>query len=208
MKYLIFDFESTSLNINLAEPLTAYFILCNDKFEIENELDLKFRTQVKDEKYWSKEAQLIHGISYSKARTFKEPIGSIKELLAFLPEGDLCAVCYANYHTEFGHCYFDFALLKNLMDAHYEFNSWTGLFTHRFSLHTEFKKYQKENKFRGGAGLKDACNHFGIKLSNHHDAKADTVASFELMKEMNSKMKFIIEPWINLRKIIDYEVCV
>jgi len=208
MKYLIFDFESSGLNINLAEPLTAYFILCNDSFEIENELDLKFRTQVGDEKYWSKEAQLIHGISYSKARTFKEPIDSIKELLAFLPNGDLCAVCFANYFTEFGHCYFDFALLKNLMDAHHEFNSWTGLFTHRLSLHTEFKKYKKDNAVKGGGGLKDACNYFGIKLNNHHDAKADTFATYELMKEMNSKMKFTIEPWINLRKNIDYEVVV
>lgn len=208
MKYLVFDFETDSLNTNFANPLTAYFILCDNEFKIIDELSLTFKPDV-SKNNWNKQAELIHGIRFETAIKFDDPKESLQKLIDFIPDSEVCAVCFANYFTEYGCHYFDFAILKTAMDRHFEMNSWMGMFDYRVSIHTLYKDLQKiEPKLKGGAGLRDVCNQFGIKLDNHHDAKTDTIATYECLKAISKRLDVTsrLEPWHSISKNLKLEV--
>lgn len=173
--------------------LTCYAILADLNLNVIDEKNFNFKpTKTNLEKY--KDAEKIHGISWEMAISFPDKREELQNLYNFVGKENMF-ICHANQKNN---STFDFAFIY--MES--IFNGFENLFyshfgTKAFSTHTIANKYAdifnlpKSDKGRYQLTLNKLCEFFNIDL-NHHDAKSDCHACFELYKKMkNLKSKLL-----------------
>jgi DNA polymerase-3 subunit epsilon len=173
------DLETSGLDAMRNEIITASLSVCDFKtLEQIDEIDLEFRPQ--NIKFWSEEAEKIHGIKLQKALSFPSKKESTKELWNFLTkykkEGTQPMVSHSLNTRGY---FFD----QNFLSQHFSRNS--------DELYFNFRRIcgisQSTINFAKAMGgfenykLSTLAKHFGIEL-NHHDAKSDRKACQTLYK--------------------------
>ena len=215
MNYIIFDFETTSLNPYGGEVITGHFIKCNNLLEKLDELSVFFKPDV-SENLWNLDAQDIHKISYKEASSFPISEIGLNQIIDFCKsDDDTCLICFANYSNQFGSYYFDIAFFQSLLNKHDRYYEFFSLFKYELSVHTLYKEMQKKELIdkRIKLGLKDVCEYFNVKLAKHHQANADTQATYECLYKMNNileknklKLNFFFKKTYDIKKQLD--ICV
>lgn len=193
MNYVIIDIESSGINIVDNEILTMYAIKVNPSLEILDEREFTFKPTNWKDSYFA--AIDIHGISKEECMNFKDKKESLIEFLEWVGEKHQF-LCHSNKQNEKGFYSFDTAFLHwelLLIDKYWD---WQKLNTgYSMSTHTLAKKLiklgkldikptKKEGNKRASVSLSlnSLCDYFKIKL-DHHNAKSDTHACLQLLKE-------------------------
>lgn len=179
MKFFVCDFETTGLEQFRAEPITMFGLMVNEELDIEKEIDIKFRPTGE----WSLDAQAVHGITESKARLFPPQIDGLQRICEEVPKGSWLT-CHAR-GTKSG--YFDKQIMEALFvvnDMRFEFFDY---FPYSLSTHTIYKDMMNDKKVPKikSLTLPSICNSLGVKVENHHDAKADTYMAYEAMRALS-----------------------
>ena len=176
--FAILDLECTGLVAGKHEILSSHVIL----FDGENLIDQmtnNFCPNTIREDYHK--AYKIHRITIEQALKFPRKRDALISLLDFIPDYSVM-VCHSKRK------YFDYGFLAmeyEFQDLRIEFNR---KFKRCISTHTMAAKYTKLKNL----GLSNLCEYFGIGL-DHHDAKSDSLACFELFKIFYNNHKYEIE---------------
>jgi len=175
---IVFDIETTGINVHDAEIITGHFISVGKDMQIRSEFSLQcnpFR--------WSEDAERIHGITREQASTYKRFDQVYSDLLFWLEAQDSRQMWMHTNAKMFGKLvFYDHAVLRLRMgemgDAPY-----FEIEKHRpYSTHSLAKILQSHFNFEG-LSLDLICKDLGIELK-HHDAKSDTMACFEIIKKL------------------------
>ena len=176
---IICDLETTGVNVFDAEIVTGHFLSVNPvTFEIVGEFELKCNPFK-----WSYEAQEIHGITKEQAATYKKFSEVYAGLIDWLSCQDAKEFwCHSRVKMYGKLTFFDYAVLRLRMmemgDAPYfEIERLRPYSSH--SLASVMGADFGFEKF----SLDYLCKALKIKL-NHHDAKSDTYACYELIKKL------------------------
>lgn len=176
---LIADLETTGVNVFDAEIITGHFLSVNPlTYEIVGEFELKCNPFK-----WSYEAQEIHGITKEQAATYSKFSEVYTQLIDWISCQDATEFwCHSRVKMYSKLTFFDYAVLRLRMmemgDAPYfeierlrpfSSHSLAGVMGADFG----FEKFS----------LDYLCEALKIKL-NHHDAKSDTYACYELIKKL------------------------
>ena len=185
--YAVIDLESTGLQIGFDEILTAHIVL-TDGINFIDEKSFNFKPdKIRTDYHLAYE---VHRIGIEQATKFNGKRESLNDLLAFVPDNSVM-VCHAK---KIGH-YFDYAFLfmeiELYLDKRLDFYK---KFNHCISTHTLSKKFTKLKK----RGLKSVSEYYGVVLDNHHNAKSDTHACYEIFKKMYKENRNEIEERINI----------
>ena len=187
MIFSVVDIETTGLQNGYDEILTAHIIL-TDGMNFIDEKSFNFKPKRITNNYHK--SYEIHGITIQQTRGFTDKEVGLSNLLAFVPDNSVM-VCHAK---KIGH-YFDYAFLfmeiELYLDKRLDFYK---KFNHCISTHTLSKKFTKLKK----RGLKSVSEYYGVVLDNHHNAKSDTHACYEIFKKMYKENRNEIEERINI----------
>ena len=180
---LVIDFECNGVEYT-SEPLTAYTILERDG-NIHHEQAFTFTFRGK----WNKEAASVHGLDEYVCRNNQDQTEDLINLIR-----DNCShnnvICHALYNQG----YYDSAILHWLFFMHFGssfeyYKCFNGTISTiellkeavlKGSL-SPIKAINKAGKSYHTYKLDKWCQFFGIDL-DHHDAKSDTLACFEIYK--------------------------
>lgn len=197
LNYIFCDLETTEKDPHWGEILTGYFVITDCDFKVINEYEIKNKPEL-----WNIESEEIHGISWRESQTFDSPNRVLETIKRETPKGNNVFICHAfdNFNVTF-----DYAYLKNFfarMDCYHEFYKFfpqvkstysyavyldrRGLFSAPKKLTTVKRKDKETQQLRKTFALKPLCELFEIDLKNHHEARADTIACFELFKKLNA----------------------
>ena len=187
--FIVCDLETTGTDPMRCDWITGSFSRMRvSDLIIESEIELKSRPS----NHWDDEARYIHRIPYHKAIEFPERKKTLQNLIDWLPPREKFAfVCHANPTPwiEFGNfqrgkhnSHFDLAMIKwdfTVQERYFDF----------YKIFDEKKIISTQEISRNFFGvpkefdLKRTCDMIGIKMSgDHHDCKADRVASQEILK--------------------------
>lgn len=188
---LVCDIETSSTDFWRGEILSMSIGLYSDDSTLIDELELKFRP-VRN-KFWSKEAEVIHKISWEEAQNFPFADDSWNELKAFLTlyiDKPIPFVCHALWFGK----YFDRAFIECqlfLTNRTFEFRKF---FSSSISTHTMAQKLKTAGKYDFGdsLSLSSLCTYFKIEL-NHHEAKSDREACAQLFFKLKDDYEKILE---------------
>ena len=175
---IIFDLETTGVDVYSAEIITGHFISVNSDHSIKSEYELKCNP-VK----WSFEAEKVHGITRETASTYLPFKSQANDLMLWINSQEAKEIWQHTNASMFGKLtFFDYSVLKmNMYD--YDISSYFNLLKLRpYSTHTLAKILQSRYNFEG-LKLNLICKELGIKLT-HHDAKSDAYACLEIIKQL------------------------
>lgn len=181
------DFETNGKH-PLDDPLTMYGVITDKSLNIIKEEHFKFRPSGE----WNPDSAKIHGISYSDAKSYPRQTVETRRLLEWLPDRSVLA-CHA---LNLGG-YFDWGVMHGLFlkqdvsDQMYQ--KFVG--THSTvdylreavrqtlipPIKTSIEMKNGKTQIRPSYKLNLWADRFDIEL-NHHDAKSDTYACYEIYK--------------------------
>lgn len=184
---IFFDCETTGINPYCSEIITAFFYIDDN-----NTYEYKARPL-----QWSKNAELIHNISYAEASLYPDKSEALTNLINWLPNTSkgFRFITYTNKNTELGFINFDVAILCNELDLNgYPFYTLENKYNMKtpLSVHETAKWCAKQGYFtpvRGASGRQSFSQEnvhkslfkFGY---NSHDAKEDVLALVRIYKEL------------------------
>ena len=184
MRIVVCDIETDSANPANAEILEIYLGEYRNGL-IVNELELRVRPRRWNPK--SEESVKIHKITMTEAMNGLDWKRSMKKIYDFLPEESCYFLCHANRRAGIRGC-FDYQVLTahfNQLNSDIYFYFLKILPPEKIiSTHSLVKHFLQLEK----NDLKNACNHFGIMISNHHAAKSDAIACLEIFKHFEKKI--------------------
>jgi DNA polymerase III epsilon subunit-like protein len=190
---MVFDLETTNRNPMRAEILTGHFIMLDEKLSIIDELGIECRPEL-----WNDEAEQafeIHGISKYMSATFPNKQESFDKLMRWIMRFDeVYSVCHANRRVG-GFKTYDYTVLSLALfdtDHYFDFTR-TCRSLNIISTHS-LAKYLKINC---ELNLKSLAQYLGVELDNHHNAKSDCVATYNIFKHLY--------PRVNLGQFLDKE---
>lgn len=176
-KIFFVDLETTGLDAMRNEILTASISVCDyhtlDQIE---EIELTFKPQ--NLKFWSQEAEAVHGISLQKALTFQDKIHSTNELIRFFKRNSspFPQPLVSHALNLKGYFFDQNFLLQHFMrssqELFFEFRKMAGVSQSTIN-------YAKAIGGFPNYKLSTLCAHFGIPL-DHHNAKSDREACQKL----------------------------
>lgn len=185
MVYAVTDIETSGLENGIDEILTAHIIL-TDGVNLLSEKSFNFKPKRITNSYL--EAYKIHKISIAQARKFNNKEDELNSLLAFVPDNSIM-VCHSkktDHYFDYGFLFMEFELYDNRLNFY-------KMFKHCLSTHTLCKEFTKLKK----RDLKSVCLYYEVELDNHHDAKSDAIACFEVFRKMYSENKSLIEGMVS-----------
>lgn len=188
---IVFDIETTGINVFDAEIITGHFLSVDDSFNIVSEYELKCRPWK-----WSIEAEKVHGITQQEASTFPLFRDVYQNLLSWIRMQDTRQMWMHTNSKMFGKLtFYDYAVLRLRMmemsdEAYFEIEK-----IKPYSTHSLAKVLQGDFNFEGFS-LDLICKQLGIELK-HHDAKSDTLACYEIIKRLL--------PMTTLENLYNYE---
>lgn len=192
--FLVVDVEATDKIPTHAQLLTGHFLLVDKDFDIVDRYDLKVRPRLWDKA--AEDAQLIHGIGLDKAKHFPEFQEALTEFHSWLSTLPVCHfVAHAN-RTIFGRfSTYDYAVLTaNLFDLNFHWQLYSKC-PRKYILSTH--SIAKYLKLPCAYDLKSIAQYLGLGGFNHHEAEADTLVCYEILKRLY--------PQIGVREFLDYE---
>jgi DNA polymerase III epsilon subunit-like protein len=179
--FLVVDLEATGPNTMSAELLTGSMLYLNDKLEEIGSYSFTCRPR-----YWGKEADeavAIHGISYAEAQLFtpwQEAIAGVAGWLSTLPPCHF--VAHANRKIFGGFSTYDYALLStHLFDLNFQWELYRAcprqyiISTHSLASYLNLPCERN---------LKALAEYLGVDAFKHHDARAETMACYQILKKL------------------------
>lgn len=180
MKRFFLDVETTGLDYYRNEIITLS-ISAYDKYVKNDDLYLTIRPERL--KYWSKEAELAHGISIQQSLLFDEKKDSFSELMRFIDrysDGNAMLICHAfdKFKTQ---NLFDVNFLKVGLEECGFYWSFRRSVKQFGSTDTIFREATQRGDFDKlpSYALNKLCDHFKIPLK-HHDVVSDREACEQL----------------------------
>ncbi len=187
---IVFDLETTSLNVFDAEIITGFFCLLDDKFNV---IDTRL-IQCNPFK-WSDEAEKIHRISRSQASNYKKFSEVYRDLITWIELSGAKEIwCHSNSKMYGKIVPYDYAVLRMNMFNMGDHPYWIMNGLKPYSTHS-LSKAQNRFTFEGYS-LDNICKQLGIRLT-HHDAESDCRATVEIIKQLL--------PHTNREEIYNYE---
>lgn len=188
---IVCDIESTSLNVFEAEIITGFFACLNDKLQIVDTLYIQSQPFK-----WSKEAELIHGITEKEASKFRRFSEVYEKIVNFIKMSESTELwCHSNVKMYGKIVPYDYAVLRmqmmNMGDEAY----WTINNLKPYSTHSLAKVLHDRFTFESNS-LDNICKTLGIKLT-HHNAESDCLATVEIIKRLL--------PMTNREELYNYE---
>jgi DNA polymerase III epsilon subunit-like protein len=161
-----------------AEIITGFFACLDDSFNVVATLSIQCRPWK-----WSKEAELVHGISQREASCYKKFSEVYEDIVSFIRMTEATEFwCHSNVKMYGKIVPYDYAILRlqmlNMGDLPYfEVNKLKPYSTHSLAkvLHDRFT-------FESNS-LDNICKKLNIKL-NHHNAESDCLATVEIIKRL------------------------
>lgn len=191
MNSLVLDLETTGTNVFDAEIITGHFLSVDKSFNIIQEFELKCRPS-----RWSYEAEKIHGIRKEDAEKWPKFSEVYQNLLDFLEAHQITEAWMHTNAKMFGKLtYYDHAVLRLRMGDMGDSPYFAIEKIRPYSTHSLAKVLQNHFNFEGFS-LDLICKQLGIELK-HHDAKSDTLACLEIIKQLL--------PMTTLEAIYNYE---
>lgn len=178
--FSVIDSETSGFDYGFDEILTLYCIV-TDGLNVLREKLFTFKPKRITNNYHK--AFDIHGITIAQARKFNRKEDELNNLLEFLPDNGIM-VC----HSKKTNCYFDYGFLFMEFELYNDRINFYKKFKHCLSTHTLSKKFTKLKK----RDLKSVSEYYQVELNNHHDAKSDTYACYEIFKKMYNENKEVI----------------
>jgi DNA polymerase III epsilon subunit-like protein len=180
--FMICDLETTGRNPLSAEVLTGSFLAVNEAMQIVDEMHIMCKPEV-----WGAEAEAasnIHGITQEMVKdcpSFNQVKTELLHWFGYFPFKHF--VCHAKQIGFGKKVTFDHAVLRLNLFPSEDYYTFGKIFreseiisTHSLALHHE-SKYNFEKR-----DLKTVCRTLGVELGNHHDAKSDALACYEIFK--------------------------
>jgi len=183
--YLIVDVEATDKVSTLAQLITGHFLLADKNFNIIEEYELKARPELWDNA--AQESYAIHGIGYDTAKHFPAHREAIQDLNAWLEDLPICHFAAHANRTIFGKfSTYDYSVLTcNLFHYSMQYSLYRSCpRKHIISTHSLAKYLRLSCNY----DLKSIAQYLGLNNFKHHDAKADTVVCFEILKLLLPKV--------------------
>lgn len=200
MNFLVVDCETSGTRITDVEILTLHAVLLDDKLTFIKEEGFKFKPTTWKSHY--DEAFEIHKISKITAMGFPDKEKELNRFVKWIPEKSIL-VCHSNKQNIDGFYAFDSAMLVweflccDILGLYREKISEFVLSTHEaaqvlnrqgvINIPSAIKDGNKRASV--DLSLKGLCKYFGIELNNHHDAKEDAWACYNILKKI-----YIIDP--------------
>ncbi len=179
MHFLVCDVEATDKVSTLAQLITGHFLFLDNELNIIKEYELKAKPRL-----WDRAAQdsaLIHGIGYDQAKHFPDHARAMKDLSDWLETLPVCHfVAHAN-RTIFGKfSTYDYSVLtSNLFEYNLQYILYQKAPRKKIISTHSLAKYLK---LPCSYDLKSLSQYLGLNSFQHHDAKADTVVTYEILK--------------------------
>jgi len=176
--YLFCDLETTGFNYKWCDILEIGALLTTDKLQIIGEFNQFSAPESK--KYWSVDAEKIHGISYKRAIGFQKPKvtnDNFRDFLRPFKDENIKFV----YHgiRNFDYLFLWWSNLRN--GSHFEIQNFLKE-ENIISTITISKRVQHITGLQNNK-LKTLCDYFKINF-NHHHALDDAKATFLLYNEL------------------------
>lgn len=194
MNLLVCDLETTNKDPMMAEIITGHFLYLDESLNIVDEYSFKCRPML-----WNKDADdasLIHGITYHDCQSFPHSHTAYPPLIDWLNSlNQSHFVCHAKRRIFGKFSSYDYAILNLMMLDHdwlYEF----GAKFHRkkiISTHSLATYLKAPSPY----GLKALAETYKLPSFEHHDAKADCLTCYELLK--------IMLPQVNIEEFLEDE---
>lgn len=185
MIFAVTDLETTGLENGCDEILTAHIILTNGLNFI-GEKSFNFKPKRITSNYHK--AYEIHRITIEQARKFNNKEDELNNLLAFVPDNSVM-ICHSkktDHYFDYGFLFMEFELYNSRLNFY-------KMFSGCLSTHTLCKEFTKLKK----RDLKSVCSYYEVELNNHHDARSDSMACFEIFRKMYGDNKYLIERMVN-----------
>jgi DNA polymerase III epsilon subunit-like protein len=194
VKFLVCDLETTNKEPLKAEIVTGHFLYLDQSLNVLDEYSFKCRPELWDKA--AEEASEIHGISFHDCQSFPSPHEAYPALIDWLKSlNESYFVCHARRRL-FGKFYsFDYTVLNLMMldhGWHFEFGA---MFPRKkiISTHSLASYLKAPTPY----GLKALAETFKLPAFEHHDAKADCLTCYELLKRML--------PQVNIPEFLEWE---
>ena len=177
-KYIAFDAETTGLDVNVNNLLTACFIVLDSDL---NELD-RLNISLKSENYFiNPKAIEVNKIDIVKHHlNSKDLINTKVEIINFLKKNK------TNFYLiPIGHnVSFDILFIKKLLGL--EYNNYFSYNSVDTIVIAQYLKICKKLPDRQSVSLISLCNYFGIKVDKEtkfHNSEFDTEMTIQLLKQ-------------------------
>lgn len=175
---LVLDLETTGTNVFDAEIITGHFLSVDKSLNIIQEFELKCRPM-----RWSYDAEKVHGIRKEDADKWPPFSEVYHDLLDFLEAHQITEAWMHTNAKMFGKLtYYDHAVLRLRMGDMGDSPYFAIEKIRPYSTHSLAKVLQNHFNFEGFS-LDLICKQLGIELK-HHDAKSDTLACLEIIKQL------------------------
>ena len=194
MNFLVCDIETTNKEPMRAEIITAHFLYLDGSLNIIDEYSFKCRPQL-----WGKEAEeasLIHGITFHDCQAFPSAQEAYPELIEWISTLDESHfVCHAKRKIFGKFSSYDYAVLNLMMLDH----DWLFEFGIKLPRKKIISTHSLATYLKAPTpyGLKALSETYKLPAFEHHDAKADCLTCYELLKRMI--------PQVDLKEFLDWE---
>lgn len=188
---LIFlDFETVTLRSpdGWDDPISLYMIKTDIDLNILDEIKIRF----KHTGQWSIESEKVHRISESEANSYPDQAVGLEKIKQFC--GHDCTMVF--HAQKVGH-YFDYGIMLALFFKQDQEKEFYRYFIKCYSTvnllqkavragkYPAQKRRSKDGKLRPSYKLDVWAKFFGIEL-NHHDARSDAMACYEIFKRVTT----------------------
>lgn len=194
MNFLVCDLETTNKNPMMAEIITGHFLYLDDSLNIVDQYEFKTKPQLWDKS--AEETSQIHGITYHDCQSFPHSHTAYPPLIDWLNSlKQSHFVCHAKRRIFGKFSSYDYTVLNLMMLDH----GWLFEFGAKFRRHNIISTHSLASYLKAPApyGLKALAETYKLPAFEHHDAKADCLTCYELLKKML--------PQIDLNEFLEFE---